>query len=126
MLSISIKVIGATGYPGWDRAFNGLVSQIDVGTGVIVADRIEKWGPPGKWDTREAAGWLTLQSSNNMTDEFAMVDEVSNSTIKISPNDMSEELQFRFAPTTVGFTVATICENANPCSGQVAEFIFVP
>ena len=112
--------------PTWGKVFNGLVSEINLGTGVTAIDRIERWGPPGDWGTLEIAGWLTLQGLNDMTKERPMFDEVSNSNILIIPDNLSQQLQFEFIPEDAGFMVATICEYANPCRGHIVEFIYMP
>ncbi len=124
-LSVSIQVIGRTEYPNWEGAFNGLVSQLDAEPGVTVVDRVELYGPPGKWDTLEVAGSLTLQGSNNMTENVNLLDERTSSVISMRPDNISQELQLKFAPTIVG-KVVTICEFANPCSGQIMTFTYQP
>lgn len=124
-LSVSIQVLGRTEYPNWDGAFNGLVSQIDAELGVTVVDRIELYGPPGKWDTLEVAGSLTLQGSNNMTENVNLLDERTSSVISMRPDNISQELHLKFAPTITG-KVVTICEFANPCSGQIMTFTYQP
>ena len=126
MLSVLFKLEGTTEHPTWGKVFNGLVSEINLGTGVTAIDRIERWEPPGDWGTLEIAGWLTLQGLNDMTKERPMFDEVSNSNILIIPDNLSQQLQFEFIPEDAGFMVATICEYANPCRGHIVEFIYMP